>query len=566
MKFNHLNVPDHWRNYWSRYPEGYTILEALINWVGQVDSMVDNQNKLNDNVAQFRNEIDDFIGKFDERLQDEVSFTLKDWQQSGFLDIVINAALDTKYHEMDDRLTAQLTDNNALLNQLKNISFYGDIKPFIVENMVDFGWVAYGTPTGYNNYPGGNLFFGVSGNKGDSFLTVTSGDITHAGASHWAAVLKDDNGKWAPIKVTGVSGNTLLVYPPLNKDIMSGEIGNLHDDPTGQHYTERGYYALAQHIYKYNPRYAERNKFIASFDPQLDTLAKNPFTLTGNINSPTIFETTPFANHITFRDSQKTLSVGGLGEYSLTHEWEVQLDKKRGFFETSVSAIGDTAKIEFYLDDVLTHSKDVATSGKVTKVYYDFANAQTGKIKIYFPTSTNYHTIYIGKTTWWLNEKEVPKLIPPHSKVAYLGDSWGVYHDKATTRELERLLTSDTGTSVSVLNDSKGGMTSKWGKAWFSEYVLKHKPTHVIIEFFTNDFNSIAYPSNPYDYLAPDGQTHSGRVASMTEWVQNIFDMVNLSIENGIQPIVVAPAPTAVDGRVLGNLNNSKLLLKGSQG
>ena len=476
------------------------------------------------------------------------------------------ANLKARLDKDQQQVTAQLAHTTALLNQLKNISLYGEIKPFIVESMVDFGWVAYGTPAGYNNYSGGNLFFGVSGNKGDSFVTVTSGDITDAGSTRWAAVLKDDDGNWTPVKVTGVSGNTLLIFPSLEKNILDGEIGNLHDEPRGQHYTERGYYALAQHIYKYKPKYAERNKFITSFDPQLDTLAENPFTLTGNARSPTIFATTPFLNDITFRDSQKTLSVGGSAGYSLTHEWEVQLDNKRGFLETSVSAVVNAAKIEFYLDDVLTHSQDVPTSGKVTKVYYDFANAQTGKIKIYFPTSTAFHTIYIGKTTWWLNEKkEVPKLIPPHSKVVYLGDSWGVYHDKAITRELERLLTTDTGTGIEVLNDSKGVMTSKWGKAWFNEYVLKHKPTHVIIEFFTNDFNSIYVPSNAYNYLAPDGQTFNGNIASVSEWVQNIFDMVNLSIENGIQPIVVAPAPTAVDSRLLGSLNNSKLLLKGTQ-
>lgn len=112
MKFNHLNVPSHWEHYWSRYPEGHTILEALIQWVSQVDDMIDNQNKLNDNVEKFRNEIDEFIARFDKRLQNEVTNTLRDWQQSGFLDVVINEALDTKYHEMDNRLTTQMAQAN----------------------------------------------------------------------------------------------------------------------------------------------------------------------------------------------------------------------------------------------------------------------------------------------------------------------------------------------------------------------------------------------------------------------------------------------------------------------
>ena len=43
-KFNHLNVPDQWNHYWSRYPQGYTIMESLIAWVSQVDAMVDEYN------------------------------------------------------------------------------------------------------------------------------------------------------------------------------------------------------------------------------------------------------------------------------------------------------------------------------------------------------------------------------------------------------------------------------------------------------------------------------------------------------------------------------------------
>lgn len=109
MKFNHLKVPNQWQHYWTKYPEGYTILEALIEWVSQVNKMVDNQNKLNKNVADFREELNQFIDRFDPRLQEEVIKTLSEWQESGFLDIVIDEALNTKYHEMDDRLTSQIT-------------------------------------------------------------------------------------------------------------------------------------------------------------------------------------------------------------------------------------------------------------------------------------------------------------------------------------------------------------------------------------------------------------------------------------------------------------------------
>ena len=116
MKFNHLNVPSHWQNYWTRYPEGHTILEALISWVSQVDDMIDNQNTLNEKVDQFRNELDDFVGRFDERLQEEVTKTLEDWQASGFIEAVISSALQW---ELDDYKTSNEQDKVAINTQLQ---------------------------------------------------------------------------------------------------------------------------------------------------------------------------------------------------------------------------------------------------------------------------------------------------------------------------------------------------------------------------------------------------------------------------------------------------------------
>ena len=135
MKFNHLNVPTHWRNYWTRYPEGLTILEAIIQWVSQVDDMVDNQNKLNANVEQFRNEIDDFIGRFDTRLQDEVTLTLKDWQTSGFLDVVISEALQW---QLDKHIAAYEKDKITLGLQLEQTMTKSQFDSWVA-NLLDGG-------------------------------------------------------------------------------------------------------------------------------------------------------------------------------------------------------------------------------------------------------------------------------------------------------------------------------------------------------------------------------------------------------------------------------------------
>ena len=151
MKYNHLNVPTHWENYWTRYPEGHTILEALISWVSQVDSMVDNQNKLNDNVAQFRNEIDEFVGKFDEHLQDEVIRTLEDWQASGFINVVISEAVQW---QLDDYIATNEEDKLALISQVEDLhvnvrKFKTDSNTWnmALQEAVDYGSSLYSAQT-----------------------------------------------------------------------------------------------------------------------------------------------------------------------------------------------------------------------------------------------------------------------------------------------------------------------------------------------------------------------------------------------------------------------------------
>lgn len=96
-KFNHLNVPEHWERYFTKYPQGMTILESLFEWVSQVDNMVDNVNEWN-------SYLDKFVKEFDKELQATVTTILIEWQQSGFLDIIIDEALQTQIDDVEENL------------------------------------------------------------------------------------------------------------------------------------------------------------------------------------------------------------------------------------------------------------------------------------------------------------------------------------------------------------------------------------------------------------------------------------------------------------------------------
>lgn len=127
MKFNHLDVPTSWQHYWTRYPEGYTVMEALITWVSQVDAMVDNVNSWN-------TYLDDFVLQFDTNLQNTVTGILEDWDASGFLaelineytneriDTVENTIEHVNNNKVDKTGTGQVTWANIAQDARENIS------------------------------------------------------------------------------------------------------------------------------------------------------------------------------------------------------------------------------------------------------------------------------------------------------------------------------------------------------------------------------------------------------------------------------------------------------------
>lgn len=417
------------------------------------------------------------------------------------------------------------------------------LKPQYIEYFGSFNKFGIGVPTGISNYAGGNYVLTVSGSAGDSFVTVNSGNIADAGATaRWACVIENNDGLFDVNQVTGTNGvSRVNLLKPLENNVTSKRLGNLHDSYNGQHYTELGYFAFAQHMYKTKPRHSERNSFIAQFKPTDTTSSwkiESPYALHNRTVNMT------FNNY--FRNIGKNfLSVSVRNNVSDYAEWEESLSGEKGYLESYIGVSEGTATVSFYKDEVL--SETVTIGPEVERVVFGYDGVSVGKIKIVgngpYNATGSRQAIHIGLTTWWINDKFQDKqLIDQDDKVVFMGDSWGEYHNKATTRELERLMIADGGTPT-ILNYSKGGHTSTYARVWFDEYVIKNKPHKVIIEYFTNDFNSISN-STEYKFVNPDGQEQDMKISSLDEYIDNISYMVERAIENGIQPIVITPAST----------------------
>lgn len=85
MAYNHLNVPHCWQHYYSKYPQGMTIMESLLEWVAQVDGMVDTMNLTIEEVTNFKENI----------LPANLQTILIEWEASGKLSEVLTEAILT---------------------------------------------------------------------------------------------------------------------------------------------------------------------------------------------------------------------------------------------------------------------------------------------------------------------------------------------------------------------------------------------------------------------------------------------------------------------------------------
>lgn len=110
MKFKPLNIPDSWKHYWTKYPEGYTVMESLMDWVSQVNEMSVNLNDMDDIIK-------DFIKNFDSDLEGTLTNILNDMQADGRLEVIISNALQTQMDKLENNTNTKLSNfENKLAN------------------------------------------------------------------------------------------------------------------------------------------------------------------------------------------------------------------------------------------------------------------------------------------------------------------------------------------------------------------------------------------------------------------------------------------------------------------
>lgn len=132
MKFRYLDVPDHWQHYWTKYPEGYTILEALLSWVKQVDDLIDQINAYHDRLDWFDSDWEKHKQRLIELVQEIINQRIREFiiklVDEGKIEEKVNSLLVGADNPIggDMRKTATLKSDTELLPYFIDPSKEGD--------------------------------------------------------------------------------------------------------------------------------------------------------------------------------------------------------------------------------------------------------------------------------------------------------------------------------------------------------------------------------------------------------------------------------------------------------
>lgn len=92
-QFNPINPPFGWEESWTKYPHGYTIYEALLDWVKTVNELISHTATLEENIVIVQNNLDNFLSTVPVQLQALAEAQLNEWLSNGTLEAVINNSI-----------------------------------------------------------------------------------------------------------------------------------------------------------------------------------------------------------------------------------------------------------------------------------------------------------------------------------------------------------------------------------------------------------------------------------------------------------------------------------------
>ena len=469
--------------------------------------------------------------------------------------------------------------------------------PLFVETLISCGMTAFNAKTE-------NATIVVSGVAGERTLTYVSGSLADFFALNPAtlaipAVLEDSTGKCWFVMVdqivgglSATAGASIQIDDVLPVSVTNATLYNKHKGTSfGEHLSTAGYKALANHVYRQNPAECAIGNLqsIYSIDADDDWAST----------------TLPYIWQLGGTEAAKSLTIANLATNNYTNEGWVFATKQRSHKLVVYNAGSALATAKVPLDGmnsgfiVLEVAHAHISGAPVTITVYassktDFSgSSETTKTLIYtgvayrnvrrfvIPFSacqeievnvqrtvgdgvTDGRSINIGQFDVVIGSPNVSgRVIDDTDNVMVLGDSWvdPLGGHAGFTEELARLSGCSVVTgfnytfpdaSVDYVRTGQSGATTAYGLDWLQK-ALDANPgvNKVLIHYYVNDKNSLNEAVH-FDLTAPDKTTKNYNICtvagvtanagnSKNVWAMNIQKLVNICVQNGVQPIVIMP-------------------------
>ena len=471
--------------------------------------------------------------------------------------------------------------NVSLKNEVIPVASQSSEKiPLFVSMMPDFFWVSSNEIAAFSaslaKYTEGteaaenNAWFKITGNQGDSYVTIISGgngDVADITASEkeipFGCVIMYDDGNYYPCNAQYLTDTTFSVYPPLKEDITAGELAQIR---TGIHLSRRGYRAYSQFLYRQDPKYCVKEKKLAVWNPDTD-VQDVPFTPFGHsrmVQYAIVTSNNQDSNYID-RLRQPVWIINYSDVWDTTYysdeptgmEWTVDVGNHNGYVELFLSIKGNSTNlyeldatdsggyesgliIELIEDGVAT-THIVKKTKPLERIILPFSGKGDTTVRAYFP---HIRTLALGmrisRIAWWVTDGNAPdKIIPTGSVVGQLFDSWGTFHDAESAVYLHNLINADATVTVPYFNGSLGGQTSAWGKAWFYNKMWENNPSVVLTNFGVNDaISTTGLPSFDETVAGPDGTIYDN-IIEVEDYITNMSVIIDEALSNDITPVIV---------------------------
>lgn len=354
------------------------------------------------------------------------------WVSGGTYLALLNSIQDSKLETLNKTHTAAVNELNAAKNKL-------DLQVEKLEEKQQPFYIEMGAYTMAADAPStnANAIIAVT----DTTSNILTGDFSVWGATKQiAGVVEYTDGTYGTNLINSYNTTTATFAKPFTKDVAKASC--MHDAVNGQHLSDIGFYAMAQHLFNYPKRTAFRQELVKGMNMQNHArlsvsgnhvIFKNTLTNKTSLEIDALGSYNPAFINVAnsslayFKLSALCLELSNTfpaiigGGYEITHNADytgyVEL-----FLGTDLSLSGKICEVKLLKDGVAIET--IQFSGGTKQI---ILNHEVGNYKIQVVAVEAAANPKLSGIFFWKKRETITPIWKKSDRILFLTDSWGAY-------------------------------------------------------------------------------------------------------------------------------------------